>query len=224
MIRKLIIKIIATMTVALTVIVPAYSAEIAGDTVSAGDVFVNLPLQTLDILSRSRRMDMLDYYAADSIYKAPNGMEGLSELVKVTPDFLKVKITPVTDMDVLMLRSPKKALAVVLYTIGGDGQAADTDVTFLDDQMQPLPRKKYLEYPDVLDFFNVPDKEVKEKIEDIVPFPTIQFTADPSSTTLNATLTVGEFLGKENYEYIKKYMKTLPLQFRWNGKKYELVK
>ncbi|MDE7440989.1 MAG: DUF3256 family protein [Muribaculaceae bacterium] len=224
MIRKLIIKIMATMAVIFSAIVPAYGAEIAGDSVSAGDVFVNLPLKTLDILSRSRRMDMLDYYAADSIYKAPNGMEGLSELVKVTPDYLKVKITPVTDMDILMLRSPKKALAVVLYTIGGDGQAADTDVTFLDDRMQELPRKKYLEYPDVLDFFNLPDKEVKEKIEEIIPFPTIEFTADPSSTTLSATLTVGEFLGKENFEYIKRYMKTSPLQFRWNGKKYEPVK
>lgn len=212
------------MAVIFSAIVPAYGAKIAGDSVSAGDVFVNLPLKTLDILSRSRRMDMLDYYAADSIYKAPNGMEGLSELVKVTPDYLKVKITPVTDMDILMLRSPKKALAVVLYTIGGDGQAADTDVTFLDDRMQELPRKKYLEYPDVLDFFNLPDKEVKEKIEEIIPFPTIEFTADPSSTTLSATLTVGEFLGKENFEYIKRYMKTSPLQFRWNGKKYEPVK
>lgn len=211
------------MAVAFTVIAPSYGASEQRDTLNAGEVFVNLPLKTLDILSKSRRMDMLDYYAADSIYKAPNGMEGLSELVEVTPDFLEVKITPVTAMQIVMLRSGKDPAAMVLYTIGGDGQAADTDVAFFDKDMKELPRKKYLEYPDIIDFFNVPDKEVKQRIEELVPFPTIEFGASPGTTDLTARLTVGEFMGRENYDYIKKYLKP-ELRFRWNGKRYEMVK
>ena len=211
------------MAVAFAVIAPAYGASEQRDTLNAGEVFVNLPLKTLDILSKSRRMDMLDYYAADSIYKAPNGMEGLSELVEVTPDFLEVKITPVTAMQIVMLRSGKGPAAMVLYTIGGDGQAADTDVAFFDGNMQELPRKKYLEYPEIIDFFNVPDKDVRKRIEELVPFPTIEVSAAPGTTDLTARLTVGEFMGRENYDYIKKYLKP-ELRFRWNGKRYEMVK
>ncbi|MDE6254590.1 MAG: DUF3256 family protein [Muribaculaceae bacterium] len=220
-------RIIVAMAVFLTAIAPVYGEKVreSGDTLFAKDVFVNLPLKTLDILSKSTRLDMLDYYAADSIYKAPNGMEGLSELEKVTPDYLSVKITPVTSMQILMLRDKRKKepACLVLYTIGGEGQAYDTDATFLGDRMEELPRDKYLEYPDILDFFNIPDKSVKEKIEGLVPFPTIEFTANPETGVLTAKLTVGEYMGKENFEYVRKYMKP-NLQYKWNGKKYEMIK
>ncbi len=218
--NRLIIKIIGAMAVLFSAIAPTYAAKEVLDTLTAGEVFANLPLKTLDILSKSSRLDMLDYYAIDSIYKAQNGMEGISELVKVTPDYLEVKITPVTTMQILMLRAKKEPAAAVLYTIGGEGQSADTDVTFLDENMKELPRNKYLEYPQILDFFNVPDKKVKERIEELVPFPTIEFVANPDNFTLTAKLTVGEYMGQENYDYIKKYLKP-ELHYRWNGKKYE---
>lgn len=213
------------MAVFLTVIAPAYGVKEAKDTLFAREVFVNLPLKTLDILSKSTRLDMLDYYAVDSIYKAPNGMEGLSELVKVTPDYLSAKITPVTGIQIVMLRDSrsKGPACVVLYTIGGEGQAPDTDVTFLNEEMKELPREKYLEYPEILDFFNVPDKVVRDKIEALVPFPTIQFIASPDSSSLTASLTVGEYMGKENYEYVKKFLKP-ELKFSWDGKKYKMIK
>lgn len=207
------------------IVMPCNAAKEVTDTLTASDVFVNLPLKTLEIIDRSRRLDMLDYYAADSIYKAPNGMEGYSELVKVTPDFLEVQITPVTEMQILILPKirEKEAAAVVLYTINGEGQAADTDVSFFDTSLKELPRKKYLEYPEILDFFDVPDKETRDRIEELVPFPTIEFRAVPGSTDLTATLTVGEFMGRENYDFIKKYMKK-ELIFRYDGKKYKLNK
>lgn len=213
------------MAVILTAIVPAFGEKEVPDSVTAGDVFVNLPLKTLDILKKSTRLDMLDYYAADSIYKAVNGMEGISELVKVTPKFLDVRITPVTTMQIgVFEKSGKKSpVAIVAYTIESERQAADTDITFLDRDMNELPREKYLEYPDIIDFFNVHEKSDKEMIEDLVPFPTIKFTMNPVNKDLTAVLTVGEFMGRENYDKIKPLMKP-SLLFRWNGKKYEPVK
>lgn len=223
---KRVIKIVMTIVaLSAAIVMPCNAAKEVTDTLTASDVFVNLPLKTLEIIDRSRRLDMLDYYAADSIYKAPNGMEGYSELVKVTPDFLEVQITPVTEMQILILPKirEKEAAAVVLYTINGEGQAADTDVSFFDTSLKELPRKKYLEYPEILDFFDVPDKETRDRIEELVPFPTIEFRAVPGSTDLTATLTVGEFMGRENYDFIKKYMKK-ELIFRYDGKKYKLNK
>ena len=212
------------MMALFAVISPVYAIKSASDTLTAGDVFVRLPLKTLDILSKTTRMDMLDYYAADSIYKAHNGMEGISELVIVRPDYLDVKITPVTRMQILTFDSGKNPAAMTLYTIGLEGQAYDTDVAFFDASMQELPRKKYLQYPDLLDFFDVKEKEVKDKIENIIPFPTIEFIPSPDNKDLQAKLTVGEFLGREDNDYIKKYMKSEPLIYRWNGKKYDLLK
>ena len=42
---------------------------VAHDTITASEAFVELPISVLDLIDKSRRMDMLDYYAADSIAK-----------------------------------------------------------------------------------------------------------------------------------------------------------
>jgi len=195
----------------------------APDTLSARDLFVNLPLKNLEILDKSTRLDMLDYYDADSIYQAENGMEGFSELVKVTPDYLEVKITPVTRLSILMLRKTKGPEALLLYTVGGKGQAEDTQLTFLGKDLQDLPRDKYIKYPELDDFFVYPDKESKKMVEDAVPFPTVEFTADPATGNLTAKLTVGEFMDKEMYEKVRKIMKP-SLTYFWKGKRYEKEK
>ena len=195
----------------------------AVDTLTARDVFVNMPLKNLEILSRSTRLDMLDYYDVDSIYQAVNGMEGFSELVKVTPDFLEVKITPVTRLSIMMLRKNKGPEALTLYTVGGNGQAEDTDLTFIGSDLQELPRDKYIKYPSLDDFFDYPDKEEKKRVADAVPFPTIEFTADPATGDLSARLTVGQFMDEKIYEHIRKFMKPSIL-YRWKGKRYELEK
>lgn len=225
--KNLIFKTLTILAVFLAVSIPSYSATAAPDSITAGAVFADLPLNTLDILSRRNRLDMLDYYDVDSIYQAKNNMEGLSELVKVTPRYLNVKITPVTRMQIVTLRDRRdkknEPVAAVFYTIDSDNQAADTDVTFLASDMKELPRKKYLEYPDITDFFDTSDKRVKEMIEDLVPFPTIEIIPSENGVDITARLTVGAYMGEEDFSKIKPYMKP-SLQFRWNGKKYERIR
>lgn len=195
----------------------------AKDTLTARRVFVDLPVENLDILSKSTRLDMLDFYDIDSIYQARNGMEGISLLEKVTPEYLKVKITPVTTMEIRILDAKKSQLALCIYTIGSDVQAPDSDLTFFNEEMQALNRDKYIKWPSLSDFFDYPDKEAREKVETLVPFPTIEFEANPDNTELTAQLTVGRFMSSEDYDSIKGWLRP-PLKFRWNGSKYELVK
>lgn len=220
-------KILSIILAAMGIMVIAapISAEVktAGDTLTAREVFVNLPLKNLDILRRTTRLDMLDYYDVDSIWQAPNGMGGLSSLEKVTPRFLEVKITPVTQMQIMLLPTKRGDITACLYTIGSDNHAADTDVTFLDAEMQPLPTDKYLKMPSIRDFFRVPDKSDMTKVEDIVPFPTIRFSANPRTGDLTANLTVGKFMSQEDYDTIKQWL-VPQLTYRWTGSRYQLVK
>lgn len=203
--------------------VPASAEKPAAekDTLNARYVFVELPLENLDLLSRSKRLDMLDYYDLDSIYQAPNGMEGLSRLEKVTPDYLKVSITPVTDLEIKVLETKKEPIALVVYTIGGDEQAPDSDLIFLSEDLKRLDRDRFIKYPRLEDFFDCPDKEAKEKVAELVPFPTVKFDVVPGSSDLTATLTVGQFMPREDYGSIKQWLRP-SLTYIWNGKKYEL--
>lgn len=196
------------------------------DTVTASDVFVNTPTRTLDILTRSQRMDLLDYYKADSIYNVMNVMEGFSHLVPpVTDRFIQVQLTPVTLFTVKILSAKKKGpLAMTVYTVGDSLLANDSEIRFYDTALNELDRDKYIKLASTKDFFDFKgtDGKTRKEIIDLIPFPTVKYTVTPDSNRMTAELTVGEFLTKETLEKITPYLRRTR-EYEWNGSKWELL-
>lgn len=198
----------------------------ASDTISVKRAFVEMPVNTLDLLNRSTRLDMLDYFAVDSVYKAQNALEGESFLKDVTPDFLSLQLTPVSTLDLKVVKTKKGAdLVVSVYTISGDNQASDSDLKFFDSSMNELPRDKYLKLPDLSYFFDIPKGSLTtmKEIKEMVPFPTIEYFLSPGSTDIKAKLTVGAFMDQDDYNIMKLFLKP-EITYRWDGKSYKLVK
>lgn len=202
----------------------AGAAKTAPRTLSADSVFVQLPHSVLEILSRSTRMDMLDYYRADSTYTATNLVDGTSELEMVTSDYLKVKLTDVSSMEIKILPLSKGGdIAGVSYTVNSTGTQADSQLFFFDSDLNPIPVKKVFSMPELKHFFKI-DKgchtSMKE-IEEMVKFPTISFSFSPDNTSLTADLTVGGFMDPDDFNLIKIFM-TGPLVYKWDGKQFRL--
>lgn len=188
--------------------------------------FANMPLSVLELINKSRRLDMLDYYAADSIYRAPNGMEGFSYLEKVSPNYLKLSLTPVSELTISVFPIGNDTIYQCIYTLGSDTQAHDSDIKFYDSNYNQLVTKRFLSIPELSDFYNIPSKDKKgiiAKIEEVIPFPTITYTFNPKTSELSAKLTSGEMIGSYEYNTISKYIKP-ELIYKWNGKKYQLQK
>lgn len=210
------------LLLAVVALMPAVRAggKSAPDTISVKRAFVDYPLVMLDLLKRNTRLDMLDYYEADSIYAAPNAMEGLSRLVSVTDDYLKVQLTPVTTLQLKVLKMKNNSdIVVSVYTIGDSGHASDSDLKVFDSNMNELNPKKYFRIPEVSDFFNVgtEGKKKMKEIEELVPFPTIEYSLSGENGDLSAHLTVGTFMGKEDYDVIHRYEIPGGLLYQWNG-------
>lgn len=196
------------------------------DTISVKRAFVEMPVNTLDLLNRSTRLDMLDYFAVDSVYKAENTLEGESYLIAVKPDYLKLQLTAVSTLELKVVRSKKGGdIVVSVYTISGDSQAPDSDIKFFDANMKELPRDKYFRLPDLKDFFEIPKGSVTtmKELKQMIPFPTIEYFLSPGSDEIKAKLTVGTFMDKDDYNIMKLFLKP-EIFFRWNGSKYSLVK
>lgn len=226
---KNIFKILAVALVGVTgVTARAEKAVEAQDTLTASEAFVSMGAETLDILSTSMRLDMLDYYETDSIYKVPNMMNGLSYLHRpVTKDYIKVQITPVTSLTIRVLpyKGKGKQIAASVYTISDTLQAGDSDLRFYDREMKPLPRNKFIKQVSIEDFFNFEglDRDQKRELMALIPFPTVIYTLSPDNEEMKATLTVGEYLSKETNEKIAPYMRR-ERTYRWDGSKFELLK
>ena len=206
-------------------ILPGADYEIAAPgekNTDARSVFVNLPVGVLDILPRTQRLDMLSYIDADSIWQAPNVMGGVSELIAAGPDYLKVRISSVSTLEVRMLPYKKGEIVMTVYSIGGENAAGDSDIRFFTPELTQLERTKFFKYPDLKDFLDIPkDAPVSfNELEQVIAFPTYEFEASPDNTSLNGHLTVGKYMTQEDFDIIKPYLRPAGVTYHWDGNKY----
>lgn len=191
---------------------------------TAREAFANLNIPALEILKRTTRLDMLDYWDADSIYKATNAMSGLSWIENCAPDYMKIHLTPVSTLELKMLPMKKgSVITMAIYTVGNDVQAQDSQVTFSDENMQSLDTKKFFHQPKLEDFFDIPKGSLTsmKEIKEMIPFPTVAYNAVSDSDELTARLTVGAFMNIDDYNIVKLFLKP-EVRLKWNGKEFKV--
>lgn len=184
-------------------------SENADSIFSARYVFENIHLSSLEILPRSTRLDMLDYWDVDSVYKASNLMEGLSWIENLTTDYLKVRISAVSTLEFKILPLKKGKIIMTINTVGDEVQAQDSSVKFYDENFKELNTDKYLVIPEVKDFFEIPKGSVTKmkEIELMIPFPTIAYSANPDNNNLEARLTVEQYINQDDWNIAKLFIK-----------------
>lgn len=179
------------------------------DALSARKVFEKIQSPALETLRQSTRLDMLDYWDADSVFKAKNEVKGESWLLDVSPRYLKVQVSPVSTYEIKLLPAKKGDMVMTVYTVGSDTQARDSRVDFYDASLSPLDAAKYFKTPRLKDFFEIPknaDVNMAD-IAEVIPFKTVEYTVSPDEDVITARLTVATFLSEENRKLIEKYLK-----------------
>ena len=199
-----------------------HKETISDSTFSARKVFENLHSSALEILPKSTRLDMVDYWDVDSVYKASNAMEGLSWLEKVTPDYLKVHISSVSELEIKLLPDKNGNIVMTIYTVGDDVQAQDSQIKFYDESLTELETAKYLVMPQIKDFFEIPKGSATKmkEIEEMIPFPTIAFSAGPDNDNLEARLTVSQYMNQDDWNIAKLFAKPY-ITLEWKKGKYK---
>ncbi len=128
------------LTICLVTSVTGLASVDASDSLTASKVFADIPLEVLDLIRPSARLDMIDYYEqADSMLTVQNALGGTSRLEQVAPDYLKVSVTPVSTLEIKLLQSRKSNVIMTLYTTH-----SDTQVAFFGSIFSSLPREKFL--------------------------------------------------------------------------------
>lgn len=207
-----------------TIFTPAARAEkapaIAGDTLTAREVFTRLPLGVLDLLNRSTRLDMLDYYDADSLWRAPNAMEGYSRLNVVRPDYLSLEVTEVSNLTIRILPAKKNPVVMTLYTVGTVEEGRDTEIQFFDSALNSLPTDKFISIPRPEDFLDIPKGTNRKEIEALIPFPTIEWAVAQDAPILTGHMTLGNHLPMESTDRLRPLLRP-ELTWVWDGAKWK---
>lgn len=188
----------------------------------AAQAFVRLPASCLKLLDRNTRLDMIDFYAADSIWTAKNAMQGYSRLDTVAQDYLKVRITDVSTCQIRLLPLKKGGnLVAAVYTINSGDGAPDSQLFFFDDNLRPLEQKKFFSQPTLKQLLTIPraDKKESKRLEALIPFPTIEFFLSPADNNLRGELTIGKYMTREDYATVEPYL-TRRLEYLWDGSRF----
>ena len=189
---------------------------------TARRVFEKLDCQALEILSPSTRLDMLDYWDADSVYKASNEMEGLSWLESLSDNYLKLRITAVSSLEIKILPCKKENIVMTIYTVGNSTQAQDSQIDFYDSQLEKIETSKHFDMPELKEFFEIPKGSLTsmKEIRQMIPFPTVAYSASADNDDLTARLTVEEFVNLDDWNIIKLFLKP-EIKAEWKKEKYK---
>lgn len=217
---KFLSKAVLSMALLLSATLSAVAKTVdAGDSLTAPRVLADIPLEVLDMLRVSARLDMIDYYEQlDSLHTVNDALGGNSRLEMVAPDYLKLSVTPVSTLEIKILPYKKRDIVMTLYTTGGEGVAKDTEVAFFDADLRPLPVDKFLKRPAIADFFNLKESDISEKeLMDILPFMAVEYSIGSEETPLRASLTTQEVLSEETKEILTPILKP-SLTAEWKDK------
>ena len=190
--------------ICLVTSVAGQAAMNEGEPLTASKVFAEAPLEVLDMLRPSTRLDMLDYYTqADSILAATNALGGESRLVDVAPDYMKVAVTPVSTLEIKILKRGRNQVVMTLFTVGDEEVARDTEVRFFDAGLRPLETSGFLKAPKLTDFFTLKGSGISgEDLKEKVPFTATVYATGPGDTPLTATLTTLRVISQEDRDLL----------------------
>lgn len=193
------------------------------DTISARRAFMEMPVGTLDLLTPEVRTNMLIYYDNDSIYKAKNTLGGLSFLEKVTPDFLEARLTDASSLQLKVLRMKDGSEVVMsIYTVGGPDDSRDSEISFYDSKMREIKGNKIFPLPKLSAFFDTKGHKTNMKeIEQILPFYTFLYEANPDNSDVAVSLTYEDRITIEDQKILEMFLRQ-PLEFKWDGSNFKI--
>lgn len=197
------------LTLCLVAAATGHAGVNEADTLTASKVFAEIPLEVLDLLRPSTRLDMLDYYhQADSILTVQDALGGSSRLEQVAPDYLKVSVTPISTLEIKLLPFKNGHVIMTLYTVSSETtNTSDTEIQFFDSSLKPLDASKFLKSPSLKSFFNLKDSGLNEKeLREKIPFVAILYASGPGEAPLTATFTTLSSLSQEDCDLLSPFL------------------
>ncbi len=214
-------RMVGVITLIIFAIVPVSAQEKPGDSaLTARSVFERIQGPAVELLKPTSRLDMLDYWDADSVYRVKNALNGQSWLDTVTPDYLRVNVTPVSTLEIKLLPAKKGEVVMTIYTVGGEGQARDSRIEFYDPvTLTPIDGKAYFTEPDLKVFFDIPKGSVTsmKEIREMIAFMTVEYSAAPGTNDLTAKMTAADYINVDDRNIVKVFLRP-EVKAQWKGK------
>lgn len=184
-----------------------------------GDFFVSDPGYLFEMLDKSQRMDMLDYYNSGKKVDAQNLLGGISRIEEMTPEYIKLQMTESSTVELRMYVTGKQdTLLVAIRTLAAP--AFDSQITMYDGGWNPVAPDKYFKVPSTKDFLQDADNREVADILSRIEFPLVAASFTPDGS-VEMRLTVGDYMDAEQFAGLKPRLKG-KLSYYWDGRRFNM--
>lgn len=187
------------------------------------DFFASEPGNIFPLLTRTGRLDMVDYYNSGKTVAIANNLEGESSLLQLDSAYLKVQTSKNRIVEMRMRTAGKDTVITVIETVMTP--IPDSRLTQWNVHWQRFTSDKLFAMPGIDDFIirKMPH-DLRADLQDAMIFPLIQLTfKGEDHDIIEATHGLEQFLAKEEYQRYSSYLKP-SISYRFNGLKIKPVK
>lgn len=187
------------------------------------DFFASEPGNIFPLLTRTNRLDMVDYYNSGQTVSIANNLTGDSKLLELDNNYIKVQTSSAKTVEMLMRTVGKDTVITVIETVMTP--VPDSRLSQWNAHWQRYISDRLFAMPDIDDFFvkKMP-KELRADLQDAMIFPLIRLTfTGEKHDTIEASHGLEQFLAKEEYQRYSSYLKP-SISYRFNGLKIKPAK
>lgn len=188
-----------------------------------GDLFATEPGNLFPLLTRTNRLDMVDYYLSGQMVAVNNNLAGESRLLELDSAYLKVQTSGSRVVEMLMRTVGKDTVVTVIETV--TTPVPDSRLTQWNSHWQRYTSDKLFKVPTIDDFMvkKMPG-ELRIDLQNAMIFPLIQLAfKGENHDIIEATHGLDRFLVSSEYKRFEPYFKST-ISYRFNGLKIKPVK
>ena len=187
------------------------------------DLFAIEPGNIFPLLTRTMRLDMVDYYNSGQQVALQNNLTGESELVELDSTYLKVKTSGSRVVEMQMRKVGKDTVITVIETVMTP--VPDSRLTQWNSHWQRFTSDRLFSLPSIDDFIvkKMPG-ELRADLQDAMIFPLIQLSfKGENHDIIEASHGLEQFLAPSEYKRFAGYLKP-SISYCYNGLKIKRVK
>lgn len=206
----------------IVLVLVAFSS-LASSARTIADFFASEPGNIFALLTRTYRLDMVDYYNSGQVVSVTNNLVGEAKLIELDSVYLKVQTSPSRVVEMLLRKAGKDTVITVIETV--KTPVPDSRLTQWNVHWQQYTSDRLFSMPAIDDFFvRKMDRELRADLQDAMIFPLIKLTfKGDNHDVIEASHGLEQFLAPSEYKRFASYLKP-SLNYRFNGLKIKPAK
>ena len=196
---------------------------LTGTARTIADFFASEPGNIFPLLTRTNRLDMVDYYNSGQKVTVSNNLSGESSLIELDSIYLKVQSSKSRVVEMRMRTAGKDTVITVIETVMTP--VPDSRLTQWNVHWQRFTSDRLFSMPAIDDFLvkKMP-QELRADLQDAMIFPLIRLNfTGKNHDTIEASHGLEQFLASNEYQRYAAYLKPT-LKYRFNGLKIKPAK